>query len=297
WWQQLWGKVNRASPAVPAADAIPREITTSENPVVAEPEEATRGDRGPEHGAGREAPSPPRPEEEEVGFELMEGAAWEGAEGKVPPDADDAAEQATPPAPPPAIVTKVPKDAETDAGAEGHVKQAERASPPGEQQKPSLEIEAPMPRARGPVPVCGEEDFRLELKRELSRCRRVGRPLTLILVRIADLSEIVELLGKDSRVQMLCHIAEQAVGTLREVDLIGLLASDERVALTAFASDRHGASRIVSRMQRALVDHPFNVGEGIPGIVPALRFGMASFPDQAQNADELLARAGREAES
>jgi diguanylate cyclase (GGDEF)-like protein len=146
----------------------------------------------------------------------------------------------------------------------------------------------------GDVPVYDEEDFETELKRELSKCKRVERPLTLILIQVDDLSEIIELFGKDFREPVLWHVAEQAMASLREVDLVGMMTSKSLVAMTAFASDRYGGGRIVSRMRQAVAKRPFRVGEELPPIVPALHFGMATFPHDGTEASSLIASAERE---
>jgi diguanylate cyclase (GGDEF)-like protein len=143
----------------------------------------------------------------------------------------------------------------------------------------------------GEVPIYDEPDFLTELKRELSKCRRVDRPLTLILIRVGDLGQIIELFGRDFREPVLWHIAEQAMESLREVDLVGMMASKDRIAMTAFASDRYGGGRIVSRMRQAVTRKPFRVGEELPPIIPALDFGMATFPADGSEVASLMQRA------
>jgi diguanylate cyclase (GGDEF)-like protein len=143
----------------------------------------------------------------------------------------------------------------------------------------------------GEVPIYDEPDFLTELKRELSKCKRVDRPLTLILIRVGDLGQIIELFGKDFREPVLWHIAEQAMESLREVDLVGMMSSKNLIAMTAFASDRYGGGRIVSRMRQAVAKKPFRVGEELPPIIPELDFGMASFPADGNEVTNLIHRA------
>ena len=143
----------------------------------------------------------------------------------------------------------------------------------------------------GEVPIYDEAGFLTELKRELSKCKRVDRPLTLILIRVGDLGQIIELFGRDFREPVLWHIAEQAMETLREVDLVGMMSSKNLIAMTAFASDRYGGGRIVSRMRQAVARKPFRIGEELPPIVPALDFGMATFPADGSEVSNLLQRA------
>lgn len=167
--------------------------------------------------------------------------------------------------------------------------------PPAASEQSPKPRQTPRPEAihRG-VPIYGEEDFLFELGREVARCQRLGRPLTLILIQVTDLGQIVELVGSGFRRQLLWHVAEQALETLRQVDLAGHLTSKELVGLIAFGSGRYGGRRIVTRVQRAIKRHPFSVGEGLPAIVPDLRFGIAAFPKEGEDLDALMAHARRE---
>ena len=173
------------------------------------------------------------------------------------------------------------------------VDEGQPATPP-EAEPPHVEG-APRPRAinKG-VPIYEEEGFHFELRREVAKCQRLGRPLTLILIRGMDLDQIVELVGTGFRRQVLWHVAEQALASLRDVDVAGELSSQELVGLIAFASGRYGGRRIVSRVERAVTRRPFKVGEGLPAIVPALRFGIAAFPKEAKDVDALIGHARRE---
>ena len=165
-----------------------------------------------------------------------------------------------------------------------------------DEREPDVTSSSPLPVQRprfrvGDVPIYDEENFYSELKRELSKCRRVDRPLTLILIQVDDLNEIVELFGKKTREGVLWHVAEQAMASLREVDLVGMMSSRDLIALTAFASDKYGGGRVVARMRKLLEKNPFRVSEELPPIVPALQFGMSSFPEDGDEGDGLIAKA------
>jgi len=171
---------------------------------------------------------------------------------------------------------------------------AARESEPTEESPPAADSSQTMRRPLfrvGEVPIYDEPDFLIELKRELSKCKRVDRPLTLILIRVGDLGQIVELFGRDFREPVLWHIAEQAMESLREVDLVGMMTSTNLIAMTAFASDRYGGGRIVSRMRQAVSKKPFRVSEELPPIVPSLDFGMATFPADGSEVSNLMRRA------
>jgi diguanylate cyclase (GGDEF)-like protein len=207
-----------------------------------------------------------------------------------------------PPSPPPAAAPSPPENPIEDEVPAPIEAEPQRPPEPQETKPETTPVSEdkelhPVRRKRlraGDVPIYDEEDFEAELKRELSKCKRVDRPLTLILIRVDDLGEIVELFGKDFREPVLWHVAEQAMASLREVDLVGMMTSRSLVAMTAFASDRYGGGRIVTRMRQAVAKRPFRVGEELPPIVPALHFGMATFPQDGTEAAILIATAERE---
>ncbi len=186
--------------------------------------------------------------------------------------------------PPPAAF----EDLAGEPELEGERQPEHDVSPPAADS--SQTIRGPLFRV-GEVPIYDEPDFLTELKRELSKCKRVDRPLTLILIRVGDLGQIIELFGRDFREPVLWHIAEQAMESLREVDLVGMMSSKDRIAMAAFASDRYGGGRIVSRMRQAVTRKPFRVGEELPPIIPALEFGMATFPADGNKVANLMRRA------
>jgi GGDEF domain-containing protein len=248
---------------------------------------------------------------EEVGSDLEAAKAVFDALGPVPgastgefklpedeeKEADIKAQAPEPALEGPAVAAESTALEEYDRGPDEHhvVREEEEVESPeqGDGQAPS-EV---TPEAVGEeLPIYPEEAFLHELRREVMMCRRVDRPLTLILIRIADLGQIVELFGKDFRPKVMRHVAIQAIESLREVDIVGLLETKELLALTAFASDRYGGERIVSRLQATLGRNPFQVGEGIPSFIPKLRFGMAAYPKEAANSKELLERAEDEVE-
>jgi len=194
---------------------------------------------------------------------------------------------------------EAPSEAEKKTHAEAVVTAGAQApADPSQVKKPEpdpaassrLAVQRPKYRV-GEVPIYDEEDFYSELKRELSKCRRVDRPLTLILIQVDDLTQIVELFGKEIREAVLWHVAEQAMAAVREIDLVGMMSSKDLIALTAFASDRYGGGRVVARMRKLLEKNPFRVGEQLPPIVPALQFGISSFPDDGDEVVGMIAKA------
>ena len=258
--------VTRAAPpqAVQALDAA--QAGAADEPTADEEAEV-------EWNTEKPAPRPPEPE----ATPESESVAEPKTEPKL--EAPSEAEKKTHPEP---VVTA---RAQAPAGPS----QVEKPEPDAAASSP-LAVQRPRFRV-GDVPIYDEEDFYSELKRELSKCRRVDRPLTLILIQVDDLTQIVELFGKEIREAVLWHVAEQAMAALREVDVVGMMSSKDLIALTAFASDKYGGGRVVARMRKLLEKNPFRVGEELPPIVPALQFGISSFPDDGDEVVGLIAKA------
>jgi diguanylate cyclase (GGDEF)-like protein len=299
-------KSPRAGKAAKPAPPVPEEVEPT-RPPEPEPEpsavmvelspveelEAVPADEQPVLWIEYTAP-PPEPPAEEIPIQPIQPQEPEPAPLVIevpPPSSPPAPEAAAPSLPENPLRDEAPAPIEAEAPAEPPETKAEPA--PVTEDAEVLPVRRRRLRA-GDVPIYDEEDFAAELKRELSKCKRVDRPLTLILIRVDDLGEIVELFGKDFRDPVLWHVAEQAMASLREVDLVGMMTSKSLVAMTAFASDRYGGGRIVTRMREAVAKRPFRVGEELPPIVPALHFGMATFPQDGTEAASLIETAERE---
>jgi GGDEF domain-containing protein len=271
----------KAEPELAPTDmAKPEEPAASTESVDTAPEEKL-----PPEGDGKDTREDPLHEEEETTLRLL---PTDSRLADLPTAADN--------------IGKADEVAQFDAAGEvdevteiREIEPVEREPVTPPPQEPPRTEGAPRPRAihKG-VPIYEEEGFHFELRREVAKCQRLGRPLTLILIRVMDLDQIVELVGAGFRRQVLWHVAEQALESLRDVDVAGELSSQELVGLIAFASGRYGGRRIVSRVKRSVARHPFRVGEGLPAIVPALRFGIAAFPKEAKDIDALMEHARRE---
>ncbi len=260
-----------AKPAKPAAPTVP-----------AAPAKRTK----PAEAAASAGPvAPTAPAERVASASTSEASKKEGDEAPTEKETRDAPAGMLDRAPP-AEAAREDKEVQRTAEPASSAALETQALP----EKPAPQLRKPRFRVRD-VPIYGEQDFHAELKREISKCRRVDRPLTLILVQVDDLGQIVELFGKEAREGVLLHVAELATWCVREIDAVGMMSSKDLVALIAFASDKYGGSRVVDRMRKTVQKNPFRVGEELPPIMPALRFGMSSYPDDGEDVAGLVAEA------
>ena len=278
-----------AEPTAPAAPAAPADLAASAKPaaptVPAAPAKRTK----PAEAAASAGPaSPTAPAERVASASSSEASKKEGDEAPPEKETRDAPAGMLDRAPP-AEAAREDKEVQRTAEPASSAALGTQALP--EKPAPELpQLRKPRFRVRD-VPIYGEQDFHAELKREISKCRRVDRPLTLILVQVDDLGQIVELFGKEAREGVLLHVAELATWCVREIDVVGMMSSKDLVALIAFASDKYGGSRVVDRMRKTVQKNPFRVGQELPPIMPALRFGMSSYPDDGEDVAGLVAEA------
>ncbi|MBI3926281.1 MAG: GGDEF domain-containing protein [Armatimonadetes bacterium] len=138
--------------------------------------------------------------------------------------------------------------------------------------------------------------FMQQLRTEVARCRRYGRPLTLLLLEIQyDFFEY----GLDLKWTMGYSLFKQLgpviKETYRNVDLAARY-SGEIFAVSLPETPLEGAAIAGERLRKRVEEHEFLGTAEKERVRIALNIGVATFPDHGQTIDELLetARAGME---
>jgi diguanylate cyclase (GGDEF)-like protein len=129
--------------------------------------------------------------------------------------------------------------------------------------------------------------FATRLEQETHRAIRSRESLSLVVLGVDGLSDLRRETGTEFTNTFLGNLVDHIVSGLRATD-VGCRIADDEMALILPASAGLDAFRIAERVRRDC---------GTAGLIPAgvaLSVGVASFPDQAGNADQL-ARFGRAA--
>jgi diguanylate cyclase (GGDEF)-like protein len=122
------------------------------------------------------------------------------------------------------------------------------------------------------------------LRYELTRHRRTGRPLSLVVVDLDNFKAVNDVLGHPVGDQLLREVAAALVETVREQDTVVRQGGDE-FAVLAPETDASEATLLVARIKHALRGL-IAVGEPLSASA-----GSATFPADATSPELLLAQA------
>lgn len=134
------------------------------------------------------------------------------------------------------------------------------------------------------------------LGEELARARRSGTPLSLLFGDLDNFKVYNDLVGHERGDDCLVQVAAVLAGQgesgsrLRASDLVGRYGGEEFLILLP-ETDRGGARIKAERLRESVERHAFPGADRLPQGHLTISFGVASFPGDAQTADDLLARA------
>ncbi len=131
------------------------------------------------------------------------------------------------------------------------------------------------------------------LGREISRSRRHGNPLTLILCDIDHFKEVNDTYGHDAGDRVLRQFGQRLRQTLRTEDLPARYGGEEFGVLLP-ETDLPEAVQIAERLRALVEEAPFSGGgerEGFPPIHLTASFGVARFEGERDHRGALFSRA------
>jgi diguanylate cyclase (GGDEF)-like protein len=137
----------------------------------------------------------------------------------------------------------------------------------------------------------GGDSFHERLEDDIRRAAAAGEPLALVLADVDQLRKVGDALGRDAEVLVVRKLAGILRATFRTGDFVARLGDDDFAAILPGLG--RGSARQIGARLRSTVERFrfFGVQEPPPAVRITLSIGAATFPADAENADDLLARA------
>ncbi len=127
------------------------------------------------------------------------------------------------------------------------------------------------------------------LEEELERCRRYGRPFSLIFLDVDNLKAVNDRYGHLCGSRVLRELVQLVQQKIRKSDKMFRFGGDEFV-VTVPETDAKGAYGVGQRVRRAVKAHRFQIKEDLQ-IDLTVSIGIATFPQDGQTREALVQRA------
>lgn len=125
--------------------------------------------------------------------------------------------------------------------------------------------------------------FYTKLNREMARAQREGHRLAVVYIDLDGFKKINDSLGHDAGDQLLKRVAKEILSSIREYDTAARLGGDE------FALIIPNADSIMAELTARIIEGlSITVGEEGSHLSISASAGIAIYPDDASNRDELL---------
>jgi diguanylate cyclase (GGDEF)-like protein len=134
--------------------------------------------------------------------------------------------------------------------------------------------------------------FSFRLKGELRRCERYNRPLSLIMIDIDHFKKYNDRNGHDNGNLVLRKTAELMKSATREIDFVCRYGGEE-FSIILPETEQHEATMVGERVRKLIENFVFPYQEKQPTGNLTISMGLAEYPKEAKNAQELIKRADK----
>ena len=134
--------------------------------------------------------------------------------------------------------------------------------------------------------------FRQQLNLETNRAERYRRALTLLMIDIDHFKYYNDTNGHIKGNEVLKEMGRLLKEMSREVDIVARYGGEE-FAIIMPETDRSKARKLAERLRKRVAGHTFDQGHKQPGKKLTVSIGVASFPENADTAFDLMEEADK----
>jgi len=131
--------------------------------------------------------------------------------------------------------------------------------------------------------------FKKQLQLEISRSRRFGLPISLLMMDIDHFKMYNDRFGHPSGDNVLKHFSQILSENIREVDCLARYGGEE-FALILPGTDKKSAKVVAEKLRRLIEWASFPNADKLPSGRVTVSIGVASFPHDAEDEEELVKR-------
>lgn len=132
--------------------------------------------------------------------------------------------------------------------------------------------------------------FQEQLNSEINRARRYKRQFSLLILDVDYFKVYNDTNGHPAGDNVLRELAGILLSNSRNTDLVARYGGEEFVIMLP-ETGKEGAAAVAEKIRRAVAEYPFKYQEKQPGGNLTVSIGVASFPEDASSAGELINKA------
>ena len=134
--------------------------------------------------------------------------------------------------------------------------------------------------------------FQELLYREIERSRRYKYPVSLVMIDLDNFKRYNDTFGHVSGNVVLIQVAEIFKSFIRKADTVSRYGGEEFVIILPH-TERQRAYKLCDRLRKTIEKEAFEGEESMPGGRITISSGVATFPDDASTAEELVDHADK----